>query len=372
VPQSRQPPVLKMTSFDEKVEALRKLQERRQARQAREKEAAKGGEDTPSTQAAGQRAVVKDLENRELPAVLEHYAAGGGYPRAAQKAPVDGEGGDSSATAETDEATAAKLKSAEADEADALYCMGHMNEQGLHECPQDMGKAVMYYRLSAEKGSAVGQWRLGHLHEYGLGMDASDAGAAHWYRLAAKAGHAHAQASLALLLEDGRASPLDDGEAFRWHQAAAGQGNALSQYVVSCNLAEGRGIAKDEVAAMSMLEKSAASGFPLAKEALAAGGLAKNAEASDDDVGAEASDEMKSGLLDMAARVAKQIGHLPDEEAESFLNELLGSLDDLDQPLPAELQEMLSLGHMDSSLQDEACPPVPGLDAWAARCTAAA
>jgi len=303
-----------MASFDEKVEALKVLRERRVARAEAEK---------------------------ELTSVLEHYAG--------LQDPVQLIRDLSEEKKEPATPADAQVQS---DEADALYCLGHCTEQGLHECESDKCKAAVYYRMAAEKGSSLGQWRLGHLHEFGEGVEQSDVQAAHWYLLAAEAGHPQAQSSLALLLEDGRLGDCDDAEALRWHLAAADQNQALSQYCAACCLAEGRGAEQDEVAANALLEKSAAAGFPMAVEALSRGSLWKHTSAPEHRVVAAGAD---ASLLDMAARVAKQIGHLPDDEAEVFLDELLSSLDydpgNLDS-LAGELYGALAQVDLDPNLED--------------------
>jgi len=337
-----------MASFEEKVEALRRLQEKREARAADKREAQSAT--ISSTVAVTEEAQVaaKSLEDRELPAVLEHYAG--------LEAPSSG----SSNTVKDD---------AE-DEADALYCLGHCFEQGLHECEKDTEKAVKYYRMSAEKGSVVGRWRLGHLFEYGNGVEKNLETAAHWYRLAAEGGHMHAQSALALLLEDNHVDAQEAGEPFRWHLAAAAQGNALSQYCAACCLAEGRLTDKDEETAKALLKMSADAGFPLAMEAFSA---QRSSTKCGDDEQPEAEDG--KSLLDMAARVAKQIEHLPDGEAEAFLDELLGSFDEISAFDGEDFQKILAgIECSDLDLDAKDCLDAPLLEAWAAAtpCTAAA
>jgi len=293
----------------------------------------------------------KQLDGQELTAVLAHYAAG------------------SSAKPQTNaDGDAVEQKDLGGDEADALYCLGHCFERGLHECGEDKAKAALYYRMAAAKGSPVAQWRLGHLHEYGEGVAQDVVLAADWYRQAAEAGHAQAQSSFALLLEDGQAGEKDDAQALRWHLEAAAQGQSLSLYCAACCLAEGRGTKRDEVSAKTFLEKSAAKGFPPAVEALAQGHdwfreQALSGDRANEPDYDEVLDAEKLGsedsLLDIATRVAKQIGHLSDADADQFLDQLLGSLDD-DTGLEGvtdELQELLAWS-------PPAWTPPPELLAW--------
>jgi len=340
-----------MASFDEKVEALRRLQEKRQARLSSQKEsekepcvaAAAAGELVPKSLVVEKKATTasKEVEGRELTDVLERYARIQGQSKSSPQHEADesappGAGYQANESAAPGAPTGGHGLGDTGDEADALYCLGHCLENGMHDCEQDDSRAAVYYRMAAEKGSIVGQWRLGHLHEYGKGVESSDEWAAHWYRLAAQSGHAQAQTSLALLLEDGRiGGARDDDEALRWHLAAAAQNQALSQYCAACCLAEGRGAPKDMETSKMLLTKSAASGFPLAVEALAGGKLWNHADLQEEDPedsGEETSEGVSNqSLLDIAARVAKQIGHLDDAEADAFLEELMGSLD-VDDP----------------------------------------
>jgi len=132
----------------------------------------------------------------------------------------------------------------------------------------------------------------------------------------------------------------------------------------------------DEATARTLLEKSAAAGFPPAVEALALGNVCPRAKVSDnsEDVSTDlAEDGCGNSLLDLAARVAKRIEHLPDAEAENFLNELLGSLDEPmapGDPGAEGLLEMLAGGDLDLDIEESM--GTPAFEAWAAPCAAAA
>jgi len=296
-----------MASFGDKVEALRRLRERRQARQS--------SEDTGDAQP-----VVEE------PIAPEGAGAEDG-PCAAQEA-ADRVAAALEQLAETAAAAKAADEEGAADEADALFCLGHCYEHGIHDCEQDQAKAAEHYQLAAEKGMIVAQWRLGEMYEYGRGVEADDRQAVNWYRRAAQAGHAQAQSSLALLLEDGRGvAAQDDAEALRWHLAAAEQAQALSQYCAACCLLEGRGAARDEAAAKHWLELSAAAGFPPAQEALRDRWChAQEGDAAATAAAADTAGSHQSSLLALAARVASELTHLEDGEAEALLDELMGDI----------------------------------------------
>lgn len=316
-----------MASFDDKVEALKRLCERRRARQALPDSA-----DAQLTSESSEPALpspakaVPAGDGCELPDRRDAVIAG---PESLDSLTTLGDHTDNVANALAQlEAVAAAAKAAETedatDEADALFCLGHCFEHGIHDCEEDKVKALEYYQLAAEKGNIVAQWRIGEIYEYGRGVEQSDEQAVHWYRRAAVSGHCQAQSSLALLLEDGRGvAAADDAEAFHWHLAAAEQDQALSQYCVACCFGEGRGTARDEAAAHRWLELSAAAGFPPAQEALRD---RRRFEREAEVALPEEDTDKNSSLVALAARVASELKNLDDGEAEMLLDELLADL----------------------------------------------
>ena len=58
-----------------------------------------------------------------------------------------------------------------------------------HGVPQDHEEAVRWYRLSAEQGSPVGQWKLGNMYESGSGVPQDYVTAHAWFSLAAARGN---------------------------------------------------------------------------------------------------------------------------------------------------------------------------------------
>lgn len=279
-----------MASFEEKVQALRNLCERRRAR-------VEGDVDTkrlePQQEAPAAPLATKEQEAHQRQMVSPAAKA---VPSAKEAAQPDADD--------------------PVEEADALFCLGHCVERGLHGWDCDNVRAVEFYRLAAERGHTGARWRLGEFFEFGRGVVQSDKEAVQWYRLAAEAGHPQAQTSLALLLEDGRGSERDDTLALHWHIAAAKQDQALSQYCAACCFAEGRGGARDPVEARRWLERSAAAGFPPAVEARSGGrkDFSEEGTAGSDDI------------LGLAARVAAQLGDLDDEDAEAMLDDLLADI----------------------------------------------
>lgn len=211
-------------SFEDKVEALKKLKEKRLARANAEKQQedkAQAWTETESNNEAGPSK--EEVEERE---------------------------------AHADSATGGN--------ADAQYCMGHYAEE-----KSDFAKAAEWYTQAAEDGHAAAQWRLGHFYENGLGVTQSDIRAAHWYMRASAGGHAQAQFSIAVCLEEGRGMSQDDKSALNWHRAAALQGHHLSMFCVGNMYEEGRGTKRSIKEAKEWYAKAVEAGFAPAKEALA-------------------------------------------------------------------------------------------------------
>eukprot|EP00439_Symbiodinium_sp_Y106_P024203 s6465_g2.t4 len=230
------------------------------------------------------------------------------------------------------ESQQAQLKQiADSKDADAFFCNGHCYERGLYGCEMNLEVAARLYRLAAEKGHTVAQWRLGELLESGLnGQRPNDAREAlHWYTLAAQSGNAEAQSALALLLEDGADGvDQDPAAALTWHLAAAKKGNAVSQYCAACRLSSGG----DVEAAHHWLQLSADQGFRPAKQVLEEAELSTlpgNSAGRGHCHLAEPTSTASTNpdgedLVGLAMRIAHQLkGLQDDEEAAQLLEELL-------------------------------------------------
>ncbi len=69
------------------------------------------------------------------------------------------------------------------------------------ECCEE---AAMFYWAAAEKGHAQAQYELGHMYQFGLGVEKNFFVSARWYRRAAKQGHGEAIRRLAHLYRTGK------------------------------------------------------------------------------------------------------------------------------------------------------------------------
>jgi TPR repeat protein len=142
-------------------------------------------------------------------------------------------------------------------------------------------KPPRLYRLAADQGSAEAQYRLGHLHEYGDGVEPYFDTAMEWYAKAAaqgdknarikvelrdqyvrgldlaKQGHQHAQYQVGRMYEYGMGVPKDEQEAARWYRLAAEQADLKSQERIGQLLEEGTGVPQDPEEAARFYQKMA-------------------------------------------------------------------------------------------------------------------
>jgi TPR repeat protein len=89
----------------------------------------------------------------------------------------------------------------------------------------DFKTAMAEWLPLAEGGDAVAQNSVGALYDHGLGVDESDAEAAHWYSLAADQGLPLAMRNLAGMYAGGYGVTYDKDQAIYWYDKAAAAGD---------------------------------------------------------------------------------------------------------------------------------------------------
>ena len=94
-----------------------------------------------------------------------------------------------------------------------------MCETGIGLARNDM-EAVKWYRMAAEQGLAVAQFKLGTMYEKGKGVLQDYSEAANWFRSAANQNFVPAQGSLAILYENGFGVTQDTTQAYIWFDLA--------------------------------------------------------------------------------------------------------------------------------------------------------
>ena len=128
-------------------------------------------------------------------------------------------------------------------------------ESAWTQLPWDERIGLGWYRQLAERGDPEAQYRLGLLHEEGVGEAADPAAARDWYRAAAHQGHAAAQFALARLVQ------FEDPEAaVQWYRRAAEAGSPGAAFNLALILENGQGVPVDREAAARLYEFAFAEG----------------------------------------------------------------------------------------------------------------
>lgn len=105
--------------------------------------------------------------------------------------------------------------------------------------------SVNNLQISAQKGDAVAQTKLGLMYYTGQGVPKNYQQAFYWYRKAAQQGYAAAQINLGAMYALGRGVPQDYKQALYWYRKAAEQGYADAQFNVGLMYALGLGVVQD-------------------------------------------------------------------------------------------------------------------------------
>ncbi|MBE6257226.1 MAG: toll/interleukin-1 receptor domain-containing protein [Prevotella sp.] len=151
----------------------------------------------------------------------------------------------------------------------ALFTAEECYKKGI-DCfeSKKFGKAVSWFRGSAEKGNASAQCYLGYLYESGIGVEKSDIEAVNWYTKAAEQGDILAQNNLGSMYREGRGVHKNVEEAARWFRIAASQGSKLAQYNLAIMYLTGSGVPQDEAEAVKWYREAAEQGLPQAQYSL--------------------------------------------------------------------------------------------------------
>ena len=86
-------------------------------------------------------------------------------------------------------------------------------------------EAVRLYRIAAEKGSSLAQYRLGTRYFLGEGVNKSNEEAFKWWKRAAEQGNPDAQNNIGRMYAEGTGVKKDRQKALEWWQKAADNGS---------------------------------------------------------------------------------------------------------------------------------------------------
>ncbi len=123
--------------------------------------------------------------------------------------------------------------------------------------PQDLNKAIEYYRKAAEQGHAGAQYQLGWLYTVGLGVPQDYAEGFKWYSKSAEQGNLEAKFSLGEIYYYGRGVPQNYAEAFKWYIKSSIQGGYNVQYKIGLMYYHGQGVPQDFTKAAEWYRKAA-------------------------------------------------------------------------------------------------------------------
>lgn len=149
----------------------------------------------------------------------------------------------------------------------AMYRLGKMHQRGIG-LTKDYRLSVSWFRRGAEAGNAAAMNDLGWMYERGRGVAKDDREAARWYRKAAEKGHIKAMYYLGRRYASGRGVDKDDAESMRWYRRAANKGYADAFYSVGWMYEKGRSVGQDHAEAVRWYRKAAAKGASSAMNAM--------------------------------------------------------------------------------------------------------
>ncbi|MGP9820273.1 hypothetical protein ACTZWW_09685 [Salinarimonas sp. NSM] len=129
------------------------------------------------------------------------------------------------------------------------------------DAPRDPALAATLFERLAEQGVVPAQYRIGQIHDKGVGVARDPAAAEMWYRRAAESGNVTAMHNLAVLLAEGAVGGAPDYTgAIGWFRRAAEHGVRDSQYNLAVLLARGLGAPQDLPASYTWFAIAAAQG----------------------------------------------------------------------------------------------------------------
>ena len=111
------------------------------------------------------------------------------------------------------------LKEAEQGDAKAQYSIGASYQRGYGGVPNNIAKALEWYRKAAEGGHADAQLQLGWMYrDDGYGVPNDIVKAIEWFRKAAEGGKLSATLSLANIYATDKGALHDDAKAMMWYR----------------------------------------------------------------------------------------------------------------------------------------------------------
>mmetsp|Transcript_8705 Transcript_8705/g.16857 ORF Transcript_8705/g.16857 Transcript_8705/m.16857 type:complete len:360 (-) Transcript_8705:27-1106(-) len=140
---------------------------------------------------------------------------------------------------------------------------------GDHDFEKDVDKCFEFATKAAEAGDMYGQYRLGHLCEYGIGTAKDWRAALKWYGRAAEQQCLLSANNIGrIYFTGGYGIQKDFNAAFTWYEKAAVGGCASAQASLGNQFYTGKGVAKNIAAAWKWYKRSANQEHPKGQRSL--------------------------------------------------------------------------------------------------------
>lgn len=160
---------------------------------------------------------------------------------------------------------------ADAGDMDAQYFVGRVHGDGNRAgVPMNQPEMVKWFRLAAQQGHVIAQYRLGIALQGGTGVTRNETEGATWLRRSADQQYAPAQNAIGQAYRDARGVTRDYAEAQKWFRLSAGQDFAMAQYNLGILYGNAQGVPRDDAEAVRWYQLAAAQGHAPAAADLAA------------------------------------------------------------------------------------------------------
>jgi uncharacterized protein len=142
---------------------------------------------------------------------------------------------------------------------------GYQNGMEAYEAG-DYGVALREFRLLAEQGDGMAQFRLGNMYRYGQGVAQDNTQGWEWMCKAAKQGDGEVHARLSAMYGlDLYGVVLNYKKAAAWWYKSARQGNVEAQYNIGNMHYKGQGMAQNHTKSSEWWQKAAEQGHGMAQ-----------------------------------------------------------------------------------------------------------
>lgn len=145
--------------------------------------------------------------------------------------------------------------------------VGHMYQYG-EGIEKDEIEAVSWYRRAAELGYAEAQYNLGFMYYYGKGVKQDLGVAFKWFSLSAEQGNKEAMLDIAYMYKLGKGVSVDNIEAFKWYRRLAELDDPVAQYNLGDMYKNGVGVDRNLQEAAKWFKLASDQGHPEAQCAL--------------------------------------------------------------------------------------------------------